>query len=329
MPLPIFIMKEKRENPGDLLQGTLDLLILKALARGAMHGVAEWIGQTSEDILKVEEGALYPALHRLELRRPVLLRMGRLGRQPPRKILVLPPLARNSCGGNLSAAHVGCGGAGYCKPPKLSPEENYVFGVAKQNLASRQSRLETAAASTPRPARRSRISSRHARRKRCTESTPKNPATPPAANSATRNAQERNREMWTFAFLEEIFQDIRFGRATARIPGFAAVAVLTLALGIGANTAIFSVIDGGLLNPLPYKDPERIVAMRPNDSPPNVVDIQRQIARKAGESILIIWTTPAGPSLCRSAEATSTQDFWKRWVFLRCSDESFLQKKKT
>ena len=63
-------MKEKRDNPGDLLQGTLDLLILKALARCAMHGyaVAEWIHQTSEDVLKVEEGALYPALHRLELR---------------------------------------------------------------------------------------------------------------------------------------------------------------------------------------------------------------------------------------------------------------------
>jgi PadR family transcriptional regulator PadR len=63
-------MRLKRENPGDLLQGTLDLLILKALARGTMHGygVAEWIHQTSEDILKVEEGALYPALHRLELR---------------------------------------------------------------------------------------------------------------------------------------------------------------------------------------------------------------------------------------------------------------------
>jgi len=63
-------LKRKRESPGDLLQGTLDLLILKALARGAMHGygVAEWIHQTSEDVLRVEEGALYPALHRLELR---------------------------------------------------------------------------------------------------------------------------------------------------------------------------------------------------------------------------------------------------------------------
>lgn len=59
-----------KETQGDLLQGTLDLLIMKALARGSMHGyaVAEWIHQTSEDVLRVEEGALYPALHRLELR---------------------------------------------------------------------------------------------------------------------------------------------------------------------------------------------------------------------------------------------------------------------
>jgi PadR family transcriptional regulator PadR len=63
-------MGVKKENDGDLLQGTLDMLILKALARGALHGyaVAEWIHQSSEDVLKVEEGALYPALHRLELR---------------------------------------------------------------------------------------------------------------------------------------------------------------------------------------------------------------------------------------------------------------------
>jgi PadR family transcriptional regulator, regulatory protein PadR len=62
--------KEKKENPGDLLQGTLDLLILRALAGGPMHGysVAEWIHESSQDVLRVEEGALYPALHRLELR---------------------------------------------------------------------------------------------------------------------------------------------------------------------------------------------------------------------------------------------------------------------
>ena len=58
------------EKQGDLVQGTLDMLVLKALARGAKHGygVAEWIHESSNDVLHVEEGALYPALHRLELR---------------------------------------------------------------------------------------------------------------------------------------------------------------------------------------------------------------------------------------------------------------------
>jgi len=60
----------KRDEQGELIQGTLEMLVLKALARGPLHGygVAEWIEQTSQQALKVEEGALYPALHRLELR---------------------------------------------------------------------------------------------------------------------------------------------------------------------------------------------------------------------------------------------------------------------
>src|SRR5829696_6322118 len=52
----------------DLIQGTLDLLILKSLAHGPMHGygVGQRIAQLADDMLKVEEGSLYPALHRLE-----------------------------------------------------------------------------------------------------------------------------------------------------------------------------------------------------------------------------------------------------------------------
>jgi PadR family transcriptional regulator len=54
----------------DVIQGTLDMLILKALAKGAMHGygIARWLEQTTEDVVRVEEGSLYPALHRMERR---------------------------------------------------------------------------------------------------------------------------------------------------------------------------------------------------------------------------------------------------------------------
>jgi PadR family transcriptional regulator, regulatory protein PadR len=61
--------KSKERTEGDLVQGTLDMLILKVVSRGAMHGwgIAQSIHLMSEEILRVEEGSLYPALHRLEL----------------------------------------------------------------------------------------------------------------------------------------------------------------------------------------------------------------------------------------------------------------------
>jgi PadR family transcriptional regulator, regulatory protein PadR len=59
----------KSADNGELVQGTLDMMILKTLCRGPMHGygIAMSIQQTSDEVLRVEEGSLYPALHRLQL----------------------------------------------------------------------------------------------------------------------------------------------------------------------------------------------------------------------------------------------------------------------
>ncbi len=99
--------------------------------------------------------------------------------------------------------------------------------------------------------------------------------------------KEETREVWSMVWLEQLLQDVRFGlRMLRKSPGFTAVAALTLALGIGANTYIFSMVDALVLRPLEFSDPGRLVALwervpsagvdRNEVAPANFLDLKQQ-----------------------------------------------------
>ena len=106
--------------------------------------------------------------------------------------------------------------------------------------------------------------------------------------------KEEGRDAWGVRFIDALLRDFRFGlRMLMKNPGFTAVAVLTLALGIGANSAIFTVVDAATLRPLPISSPDRLVRLSmmtpqgesPELSYPDYDDIRQQVKSFSGVGI--------------------------------------------
>src|SRR5947209_18284124 len=87
--------------------------------------------------------------------------------------------------------------------------------------------------------------------------------------------KSESRETWMTRFVSELGQDVRYGlRMLVKKPTLTIVAVLTLALGVGANTAIFSIVDAVLLRSLPYRDPDRLVRVFFNEPGVGLRDVR-------------------------------------------------------
>ena len=255
----------RTNTPPDLLPGTLDLLILRTLATGPKHGygIAERLRQVSEDVLQVGESSLYPALQRLLLNGWVKAEWGASENNRRARYYTVTacrhasasaPNARSSSGWSSPSS-------GFCR----RVDEREIRGVRRQDMRTLFRRITYWIARRSREADLAEELECHRALTQARLERSGLPAT--EARYASRRAlgnvtlaREDARSVWVWPWLDSVRKDLAYAlRALRRNPVFSAAVVLVTALGIGATTSVFGLVDALILKPLPVRDPYRLV----------------------------------------------------------------------
>jgi putative ABC transport system permease protein len=237
----------------DLPQGTLDLLILKVAALGPVHGyaIAQRLQQVTRDVVQVPQGSLYPALHRLEYRG--LLAAGLEGHRNRARSQVLSPDTQGPRPARNRSRKLAALDASRRPDPETVGRRramNWWQRLARRGKLEEQLdkemrfHLDQHTADLIVQGHHPAEARRQAR----------------LALGGTEQVKEQCRDARGTRWLEDLWQDFRYAaRALRQRPGFTAVSAVTLAIGIGASTAIFSAVNPILFEPLPYPGASRIM----------------------------------------------------------------------
>ncbi len=250
-------------KPNDLVQGTLDLLLLKILALEPLHGwaISLRLRSISGDVLQVSEGSLYPALHKLEQEGWIKAEWKQTGEQPPREVLLAdapgPQAAR--VGGRELAAPVGRHLARRAALRGLRTPcgiEHWWFTapLRLRSIFRARPRRERARRGAPvPPGAQDRGGHRRGtlrRRRRADRAL--------RAMGGLDQRKEEIRDTRRIHWLTDFLDDVRYAiRSLRRTPGLTAFVVVTLALGIGMTATPFSMLDALDLPALSRAAPER------------------------------------------------------------------------
>ena len=279
----------------DLFPGALELMVLRSLELEPLHGyaLATRIQQRSRDLLQVEEGSLYPALQRL-LKAGLVDANGR----PRRPTAASAPIRSPRKAASISRARPPHStrwskASSSCSTPNRGIMMHWLRNLlfrkhAHDDLAEemREHMAERTAALIEQ-GRDPEEAAREARR---------------AFGNITL-ARERSVEVWQWRWLENLWADLRFALHQLRkSPGYTLTAILTLAIGIGANAAIFTLIDDIMLRSLPVSHPEQLVeiGLRSPSSPYFMSGQSIHGLRSFGSTRAASKTSPDGPAIWSS-----------------------------